>query len=638
MVDRFWSFLVFGSLWLALIAPLVSAYEVPVSDADYDRQVCSGMWAGKTTFINVTFDSTSQGQLAIVIYEWSDAPYLGKVTSYVNDYLPKTYVCTSDAVKGGFCDTSQLGRFILDLPSEKSINDTSFWSARVAFSDNDNSTSNAVELEPSDESSSGLWNNPAGNPHPPDENDEFTSPWKPRGFTIEHYARQDSQPLNPSPSGILIYREPIQYNVRKTGYYCIAIVPVTVLSNSNTERQESTDVPYHPTYSGTVLFQNKFHGKLSAADYPKVNFYFAMFIVYAVLGVAWGWLCYQNLQDLLPIQYYISSLLAFLIVEMIASWAYYRYLNAHGKGTTSTVFLIVVAILDAGRNALSFFLLLVVSLGLSVVRESLGRTMLKCQILAVAHFIFGVLYAVGIVELELESTSAFVLLVFVIPLAFTLSGFLLWILYSLNATIHQLAARKQRYKLRMFTWLYRILLLTVLVIAAFFVVSSMTFSGRFAEDYGAKSWKVQWWLLDGWLALLYLVDFIAIAYLWRPSPNNRRYVFILLFLSLSVLTSLVSTLAMFDEIAQDEEDAEDYDMEALERRTAAMRDDDDDGSTLVGIRGPGSMAAEEIVFEIGDDGHDGSDDEDLSSAKKRRANVTQHEGDEHEREGLIGDR
>lgn len=42
------------------------------------------------------------------------------------------------------------------------------------------------------------------------------------------------------------------------------------------------------------------------------------------------------------------------------------------------------------------------------------------------------LYAVGIVELELESTSAFLLLLFVVPLAFTLSGFLLWILYSLN--------------------------------------------------------------------------------------------------------------------------------------------------------------------------------------------------------------
>lgn len=47
-----------------------------------------------------------------------------------------------------------------------------------------------------------------------------------------------------------------------------------------------------------------------------------------------------------------------------------------------------------------------------------------------------VLYAVGIVELELESTSALVLLLFIIPLAFTLSGFLMWILYSLNGKTH----------------------------------------------------------------------------------------------------------------------------------------------------------------------------------------------------------
>ena len=48
------------------------------------------------------------------------------------------------------------------------------------------------------------------------------------------------------------------------------------------------------------------------------------------------------------------------------------------------------------------------------------------------------LYAVGIVELELESTSALVLLLFVIPLAFTLSGFLMWIMYALNGLPHHL--------------------------------------------------------------------------------------------------------------------------------------------------------------------------------------------------------
>ncbi|TFK56672.1 protein PTM1 [Heliocybe sulcata] len=492
--------------WLLLGLASVAAYEVPVHDTDYSRQVCTGMWGGQKAHINVSFDGTSQGQLAMVIYEWGDMEFLGKVTSMTDDSLPKTYVCTSDAMRNNFCNSSQLGRFILDLPDGKSINDTSFWSARVGFGGSGNSST------PSEVSTSGFWDNPEGNPDvPEDENTVYTSPWLARA-----YDRRDD--LNPSPTGILWYQEPIQYQVRKTGYYCVAMVPVTVLSSSD----DTTDVPYHPTYNGLVFFQNTFSGKLPATDYPKVNFYLAMFLIYTILAAAWGWLCYTHIQDLLPIQYYLSGLVGFLVVEMLANFAYYRYLNAHGRGAASTVFLFVVAILDAGRNALSFFMLLVVSQGLSVVRESLGRTMLKCQLLAGAHFVFGVLYAVGIVELELESTSALVLLLFVIPLAFTLSGFLVWILYSLNHTIAQLKARKQRYKLSMFTKLYYILMATVLVIMIFFVVSSFTFSERLAEDYAAKTWKVQWWLLDGWLALLYLAVFASICYLWAPSANNRR--------------------------------------------------------------------------------------------------------------------
>lgn len=99
------------------------------------------------------------------------------------------------------------------------------------------------------------------------------------------------------------------------------------------------------------------------------------------------------------------------------------------------------------------------------------------------------------------------------------------------------------------------------------------------------------------------------------------------------------TLAMFDELAQDEEDAEDYDMEALEQRAEAddayRRHDDDDTATLVG-RGPGSMQEDAVVFEIGDeDAHELSDDED--PAKRRRAQGVRHEGEDHEREGLMKD-
>lgn len=124
-------------------------------------------------------------------------------------------------MRKGFCDNSQLGRFILDLPAGKLINDTSFWLARVAFSANAAAANGDVELPPSDASSSGFWNNPEGNPTPPDANSEYTSPWKRRGLSIKHTARQDSEPLNPSPSEVTHYTAPLQYKVRKTGYYCV---------------------------------------------------------------------------------------------------------------------------------------------------------------------------------------------------------------------------------------------------------------------------------------------------------------------------------------------------------------------------------------------------------------------------------
>jgi hypothetical protein len=147
-----------------------------------------------------------------------------------------------------------------------------------------------------------------------------------------------------------------------------------------------------------------------------------MFLLYTALAAAWGWLCYKHVTEILPIQVTsipVTTLLDLLriVLSLLSHWlpysrdgrqlgyvflclirgrfqiifyqAYYRYLNAHGKGPASTVFLFVVAILDAGRNSLSFFMLLVVSLGLSVVRDDLGRTMRKAQLLSAAHFIFG---------------------------------------------------------------------------------------------------------------------------------------------------------------------------------------------------------------------------------------------------------
>ncbi|KIJ27183.1 hypothetical protein M422DRAFT_62056 [Sphaerobolus stellatus SS14] len=504
---------------LHVLAVLVAAFEVPLSDTDGERQVCSGMWGGPKAHINVSFEVGSEGQVAIVIYEWKDASYLGKETSKSDDTLPRTYICTTSALEQGLCEESSLGHFIFDLPPDKSLNDASFFETRLGLkeitSESSSATSSSIEPHQTSETpkaEAGFWDNPAGNPTPTPGT--YDSPWR-RATASPISTRQNTTEGNDSVS-IEWYKEPLTYKVDKTGYYCVAIVPITV--DGLLGRQEGQS----PHYQSIILFRNTFDGKLPATDYPKVNFYFAMFLVYSALGGVWAFLCFKHRDELLPIQFHISGIVGFLVIENIASWIYYRYLNAHGATGTATVFLFVVAILDAGRNALSLFLLLIVSLGLSVVRESLGRTMLKCRVLAAAHFVFGVLYAIGIVKLQLESTSALILLFFVIPLAITLSGFMLWFMYALNGTINELRQRKQHYKLSMFRRLYFILLGTIFSIVGFFILSSLQFSDRFAEDYAARTWATRWWYLDGFLALLYLVVFWSIAYLWRPTEHNRR--------------------------------------------------------------------------------------------------------------------
>jgi hypothetical protein len=165
-----------------------------------------------------------------------------------------------------------------------------------------------------------------------------------------------------------------------------------------------------------------------------------------------------------PMQYYISGTIAFLVIEMLAQFAYYRYINKHGGGKTSLAFLFVIAVLNAARNSLSFFLLLIVSMGLSVVTTSLGDVMKRVRLLTAFHFTFGgawlssrkrygelmllpVLYSIGTVEVQLDvsgigrcfrgtdgsqSASLAIVLVLIFPLALTLTAFLMWIIISLN--------------------------------------------------------------------------------------------------------------------------------------------------------------------------------------------------------------
>jgi hypothetical protein len=57
-----------------------------------------------------------------------------------------------------------------------------------------------------------------------------------------------------------------------------------------------------------------------------------------------------------------------MTIEMVFIWFYYDYINNHGNNAVSRVLLVIVAIMNAGRGALSFFMLLIVCMGYSIVK------------------------------------------------------------------------------------------------------------------------------------------------------------------------------------------------------------------------------------------------------------------------------
>jgi Lung seven transmembrane receptor len=296
----------------------------------------------------------------------------------------------------------------------------------------------------------------------------------------------------------------INYPISKTGFYCVS-----------TYAFSDTD------YSAIVTFGNSY-GELPAAQIAKLPFYGGLTITYAVLGAFWAFLYFQHRSDILPVQNYITATIIFLIVEQLMTWGFYDYQNRNGNNALNKALMVLVAILNAGRNSLSFFLLLIVCMGYGVVKPSLGKTMIYVRFLAIAHFFFGVIYAVASLSVTPDSAGPLVLLV-ILPLSATLTAFYIWTLNSLSATMKDLIDRKQKTKAMMYKKLWWCILGSIMVIFGFFFVNSFAFAGRSEANFVPEHWQTRWFILDGWLNLVYLFDIAFVAYLWRPTANNRRF-------------------------------------------------------------------------------------------------------------------
>lgn len=278
--------------------------------------------------------------------------------------------------------------------------------------------------------------------------------------------------------------------------------------------------------------------------------------------------------------------------------------------------MIVVAILNAGRNSFSFFLLLIVCMGYGVVKPSLGRTMIYVRLLAIGHFIFGVIYAVASLTITPDTAGPLILLV-ILPLAGTLTAFYVWTLNSLNMTMKDLVQRKQAVKAMMYKKLWWCILGSIIVIFGFFFINSFAFAGRSEANFVPEHWKTRWFVLDGWLNIVYLFDIGFVAYLWRPTANNRRF-------------------AMSDEIAQDDDGFEirslgtslDEELALADENDAQLRPEHERELSPVPPKPVPSAPRHresldgETIFAVGEDGDKWSDEDESPRNSGERERLT----------------
>ncbi|KAL0087677.1 lung seven transmembrane receptor-domain-containing protein [Phycomyces blakesleeanus] len=355
-------------------------------------------------------------------------------------------------------------------------------------------------------------------------------------------------------------KEVALYTIENTGYYCVVLVPVGSSGENSTffEAWVEWKFPY---------------GELPAVDYPKLLFYGIFSLVYLCVGLFWGIQSFRYWQDILPVQHFLSGAIFFLTVEMAFNFGFWEAYNQTGKPSWGLLGL--VALLNAGRTSISFFMLLIVCMGYSVVRPSLGSTMKKCVILACTHFFFGVIYSLGTMLLSPE-TAGFLVLLVVFPLAITMTAFYVWTLGSITQTLATLEIRRQHVKALMYKRLYRLLVFSVLMVMIIFILNMFNFSDRTQVDWAARNWKRRWFMLDGWLNILYFIVFFVIIVLWRPTSYNSRY--------------------GLEQLSQDEEEAI-----ALEN---SLRRAEGNGTERSGggrNRSGRSMDGDDALFELGDD-------------------------------------
>ena len=187
--------------------------------------------------------------------------------------------------------------------------------------------------------------------------------------------------------------------------------------------------------------------------------------------------------------------------------------------------------LGVAKRAFSRVLIVMVSLGWGVVRDTLGDAMNKILMLGVFYFgastardIIAIVAVVDMKTISFEEETELVDIVTI--LTFIIAAvdvtFYMWILDSLNGTMEYLQNLNQHIKLLRYLRLRMILLFSILFAVAWAIFGLVdTYLDERILYQDAE------WSISGAWELNYLMVLLSVAFLWRPNPHAKEYAFVM---------------------------------------------------------------------------------------------------------------
>ncbi|XP_051180954.2 uncharacterized protein [Lolium perenne] len=269
--------------------------------------------------------------------------------------------------------------------------------------------------------------------------------------------------------------------------------------------------------SGKTVWRNP-GGYLPGRMAPLMTFYVFMSLAYLLVMVVWFSQYIRFWRDILPIQNWITLVIALGLFEMTL-W-YFEYLNFNSSGVRPVGITTWVVTVGAIRKTISRLLILSISMGYGVVRPTLGGLTSKVLLLGLTYFLASELLDIAENVGTINDISGKAKLFLVLPDAFLDAFLILWIFTSLSRTLEKLQARRSSVKLDIYRKFTNALAVSVIA-SVVWIGYEVYFK---ATDPFSERWQSAWIITAFWDVLAFVL-LVVLCYLWAPSQSSQRYAY-----------------------------------------------------------------------------------------------------------------